>query len=85
MQTPALTPTPTMQFTQMLLLAACTVFPLVAGNSFEPTGSYAAEKRDTAIRDLLVQRNYCRGGFFCVDDNHCCPNGWGCCAGLLFL
>ena len=82
-----------MRFTEMLLLAACVLFPplLVAGNNvgFTETVKFDIQgKRDIAICNLLVLRNVdCNGydGFICVAAPHCCVDGWGCCAGLFFF
>ena len=75
-----------MRFTKTLLLAVCTLFPtlLVAAESLplEPTVNFATEKRDTTD---LVSRNYCKNGFFCVNREHCCLDGWGCCASSLIF
>jgi hypothetical protein len=70
-----------------VLLAACTLFPtlLVTVDLQPPTVNFGTQKRDTAIRDLLVLRNYCKNGFFCENYEHCCPDGWGCCASSLFF
>jgi hypothetical protein len=53
--------------------------------SLQPTVNFRTQKRDTAIRDLLALRNYCKNGFFCENYQHCCPDGWGCCASSLFF
>ena len=63
---------------------------LVAGSNADsqPTAKFDIQKRDIAVRNLLVSRETCSDGspgYSCWDQAHCCPNGWACCIGLLFF
>ena len=68
----------------LLQVAACTLFPSLLVTAelqpLQPTVNFGTQNRDTAIREL-----FCKDGFFCVNDKHCCLDGWGCCASLLFF
>jgi hypothetical protein len=87
------TPTLTMRgFTEMLLFAACTLFStsLVAGAPenlyhLQPSVKHDAQQ-GSAIRDLLVSREYvCGSNQYICETKYCCDGGWGCCSSLLFF
>ena len=82
----------TMRFTEMLLFAACALFPtlLVTGSPtdlerLQPTVLQDAEQGN-AIRDLLVSRQYyCPTNKYICETKYCCTKGWGCCSSLSFF